>query len=150
MVEEVFVQARNAEPTAEEMLVDDGWKLVEVERVVVVNDNRTNGNGPSSNDVGPTVEVALGNSHDANRDGEAALVNDNGRHDGESDQRQQTLFSRAEFLVLESNCARGPHSPASRYGMAGRSYTIVERHFGKLFPHSVCGNDCGNIKHLCP
>ena len=37
-VEEVFAQARNAEATAEELLVDDGWKPVDVEpETVAVN-----------------------------------------------------------------------------------------------------------------
>ncbi len=34
-IEDVLTQARNAEATAEELLVDDGWKLVEVEPVAV-------------------------------------------------------------------------------------------------------------------
>ena len=39
-MDEVFAQARNAESEAEELLVDDGWKVVEVEpETVLVNDN---------------------------------------------------------------------------------------------------------------
>ena len=40
-VEEVFAQTRNAEADAEELLVDDGWKAVEVNG----NGHATNGNG---------------------------------------------------------------------------------------------------------
>ena len=40
-MEEVFAQARDAEATAEELLVDDGWKPVEVELETV----SVNGNG---------------------------------------------------------------------------------------------------------
>ena len=40
-MEEVFAQARNAESEAEELLVDDGWKVVEVEPEAVA----VNGNG---------------------------------------------------------------------------------------------------------
>ena len=40
-MEEVFTQARNAESEAEELLVDDGWKAVEVEPETV----EVNGNG---------------------------------------------------------------------------------------------------------
>ena len=45
-VEAVFAQARDAESDAEEYLVDDGWKLVEVEpEAVEVHGNGANGNG---------------------------------------------------------------------------------------------------------
>ena len=40
-MEEVFAQARNAESEAEELLVDDGWKVVEIEPETV----SVNGNG---------------------------------------------------------------------------------------------------------
>ena len=40
-MEEVFAQARDAEATAEELLVDDGWKVVGVEPETV----EVNGNG---------------------------------------------------------------------------------------------------------
>ena len=42
-VEEVFAQTRNAEATAEELLVDEGWKIVEVEPEII----GVNGNGAS-------------------------------------------------------------------------------------------------------
>ena len=70
-MEEVFAQARNAESEAEELLVDDGWKPVEVEpEVVAVNGNGVNGNG--HNDIigiGPTVELVPANGHHANGNG---------------------------------------------------------------------------------
>ena len=98
-VEEVFAQARNAESTAEELLVDDGWKLVEVEpETVGVNGNGTNGhhaNGNGHHDaigVGPTVELVPVNGH--------APANGNGNgHYEEADEPQQTLFSWAEFMA---------------------------------------------------
>ena len=53
-MEEVFAQARNAESEAEELLVDDGWKVVEVEPETV----SVNGNGNGHHDgIGPTVEL---------------------------------------------------------------------------------------------
>ena len=45
-MEEVFAQARNAESEAEELLVDDGWKVVEVEPETV----SVNGNGNGHHD----------------------------------------------------------------------------------------------------
>ena len=101
-VEAVFAQARDAESAAEELLVDDGWKVVEVDP----EDIAVNGNGHHANslprtgygghddlfDVGPTVELALANEHMA--------VNGNGHHQ-EADEPQQTLFSWAEFMAEE-------------------------------------------------
>ena len=98
-VEEVFAQARNAESTAEELLVDDGWKLVEVEpETVGVNGNGTNGhhaNGNGHHDaigIGPTVELVPVNGH------APANGNGNGHHE-EAEEPQQTLFSWAEFMA---------------------------------------------------
>ena len=90
----VFAQARDAEAVAEEYLVDDGWKLVDVEpEAVQVNDN---GNGHhDANGIGPTVELVLGNNGHAE-----AVVNGNGRHD-EAPEPQQSLFSWAEFMAEE-------------------------------------------------
>ena len=48
-MEEVFAQARNAESEAEELLVDDGWKAVEVEPETV----EVNGNGHHDEDPEP-------------------------------------------------------------------------------------------------
>ena len=44
-VEDVLAQARNAEATAEELLVDDGWKPVEVEPAAPANGNGHHANG---------------------------------------------------------------------------------------------------------
>ena len=79
-MEEVFAQARNAESEAEELLVDDGWKVVEVEPETV----EVNGNGKHAN----------GNGH------AAVEVNGNG-HSDEAPEPQQTLFSWAEFMAEE-------------------------------------------------
>ena len=72
-MEEVFAQARNAESESEELLVDDGWKALEVEPEVV----EVNGN-----DIGPSFELVLG-----------------GNGHAEATETQQSLFSRAEFLA---------------------------------------------------
>ena len=84
-VEAVFAQARDAEDAAEEYLVDDGWKAVDVEpQAVEVHTNGANGNG-----------------HHASDNGNAAVpVNGNGRHD-ETPETQQSLFSWAEFMAEE-------------------------------------------------
>ena len=54
-LEEVFAQARDAEAASEEFLVDDGWKVVEVEPEAVA----VNGNG-HHDAIGPTVEYCAG------------------------------------------------------------------------------------------
>ena len=59
-VEEVFAQARDAEASAEEYLVDDDWKIVEVEPEAIA----ANGNGHYEA-IGPTVELGLGNGRHA-------------------------------------------------------------------------------------
>ena len=90
-VEAVFAQARDAESLAEELLVDDGWKLVEVEPEAV----SVNGNG-HHDAIGPTVELGPVNGH-ANGNGNGA----NGHHDDEALEPQQSLFSWAEFMAEE-------------------------------------------------
>ena len=103
-VEDVFAQARNAEATAEEYLVDDGWKVVDVEPETIAV-NGANGNG-HHDAIGPTVELVSGNSHAANV---------NGHHD-EAEQPQQSLFSWAEFMAEEPLKSKGRKSkpqPAS-------------------------------------
>ena len=95
-MEEVFAQARNAESEAEELLVDDGWKVVEVEPEAVA----VNGNGHHADGIGPTVELVPANGH-ANGNGHAAVeVNGNG-HSDEAPEPQQSLFSWAEFMAEE-------------------------------------------------
>ena len=94
-MEEVFAQARNAESEAEEYLVDDDWKVVEVESEAV-NGNGVNGNGHHVA-IGPTVELVLGNGR--------LPVNGNGNgtngHHNEALEPQQSLFSWAEFMADE-------------------------------------------------
>ena len=98
-VEAVFAQARDAEAASEEFLVDDGWKVVEVEpEAVDVNGNGTNGH--HADGIEPTVELVLDTGHvSANGNGHAA-VPVNGHHD-EAPEPQQTLFSWAEFMAEE-------------------------------------------------
>ena len=96
-VEDVLAQARDTEAASEEFLVDDGWKVVEVEPEAAP----VNGNGHHADGIGPTVELVLGNGHHANGNGHAAVeVNGNGHHD-EAPEPQQTLFSWAEFMAEE-------------------------------------------------
>ena len=83
-LEAVFAQARDAEAASEEFLVDDGWKVVEVEPEAAP----ANGNG---------------NCH------APAPVNGNchGRLDDEADEPQQSLFSWAEFMAEEPVKTKG-------------------------------------------
>ena len=116
-VEEVFAQARNAEATAEELLVDDGWKLVEVEpETIGVNGNGHYANGHDA--IGPTVELVPASGHNANGNGHAPVpVNSlprtgyggNGHHE-EADEPQQSLFSWAEFMAEEPVKPKGRRS----------------------------------------
>ena len=104
-VEQVFAQARDAGASAEEYLVDDDWKAVEIEpEAIVVNGNGANGNGHHDDGIGPTVELVLGNGH------AAIPANGNGRLDDEADEPQQSLFSWAEFMAEE------PVKPKGRGG----------------------------------
>ena len=89
-VEAVFAQARDAEASAEEYLVDDDWKAVKVETQALPADG-----------IGPTVELALGNGH--------LPVNGNGNgHHAETPEPQQSLFSWAKFTAE----GPGPQGPA--------------------------------------
>ena len=89
-VEQVFAQARDAEASAEEFLVDDGWKPVETEAEPVVVEVHANGNGHA---VEPVEVGSNGNGHsDVPAEG------------------QQALFSWAEFLAGE------PAQPQGRNG----------------------------------
>ena len=107
-VEQVFAQARDAEATAEEYLVDDDWKAVEVEPETV-NGNGANGNGHHTDGIGPTVELVMGNGRHANGNGHApAPVNGNGNgHHDEAPEPRQSLFSWAEFMAEEPVKSRG-------------------------------------------
>ena len=107
-MEEVFAQARNAESEAEELLVDDGWKVVEVEpETIAVNGNGANGNGHHDPfDIGPTVELVPANGRHANGNGT------NGHRDDEALEAQQSLFSWAEFMAEEPVKPRGRKTQA--------------------------------------
>ena len=116
-MEEVFAQARNAESEAEELLVDDGWKVVEIEpETVSVNGNgkHANGNGHHADGIGPTVELVPVNGRHANGNGHApAPVNGNGNgHEDETLEAQQSLFSWAEFMAEEPVKPRGRKTQA--------------------------------------
>ncbi len=103
-VEAAFAQARDAEASAEEYLVDDGWKAVEslpsaghgVEpEAVDVNGNglpRTGygGNGHHDDLFGTTVELVPGNDRQE-----------------EAPEPPQSLFSWAEFMAGEPVKPRG-------------------------------------------
>ena len=89
-MEAAFAQARDAEAQAEEFLVDDGWKAVEVEpEAIAVNGNGHHANGHDDLfGTGPEVEP------------ETVTVNGNGHHDDdEAEEPQQSLFSWAEFMA---------------------------------------------------
>ena len=101
-VEEVFAQARDAEASAEELLVDDGWKPVEINGNGGNSLPRTGYGGNGHHDaIGPTVELVLGgNGHHAN-----------GRRD-EAPERQRSLFSWAEFMAEEPVKPKGRKAQA--------------------------------------
>ena len=110
-MEEVFAQARNAESEAEELLVDDGWKVVEVEpETISVNGNGHHANG---NGIGPTVELvpAIGHANGNGSRPTARNGNGNGHHD-EEPEAQQSLFSWAEFMAEEPVKPRGRKTQA--------------------------------------
>ncbi len=94
-VEEVFAQARDAEAAAEEFLVDDGWKAVDIEPEAIAVNGNGNGNGHGSDIFGPTVELVPASGHTPNGNGA------NGHHDDEAEEPQQSLFSWAEFMAEE-------------------------------------------------
>ena len=101
-VEDVFAKARDAEASAEEFLVDDGWKAAEVEPEAVA----VNGNGyDDAESIGLTVELAVdGNGH------HTANGNGNDHHEDEAPEHQQSLFSWAEFMAEESAKPKGRKS----------------------------------------
>ena len=108
-VEEMFAQARDAETAAEELLVDDGWRLVKMEpEAVEVNGNRHNDTRDhDSMGTGPVVELVLRSGYTANGSRhELVLVNGNDQVD-ESEDAQQTLFSWAEFMAEEPAGPKG-------------------------------------------
>ena len=98
-VDDVFAAARAAEASAEELLVDDGWKPVEVEPEAV----SVNGNGHHAGGIGPTVELVLDTGHTVNGNG-------NG-HSDEAPETQQSLFSWADFMAEEPMKRNGRRKP---------------------------------------
>ena len=97
-VESVFAEVQQVAAEAEALLVDDGWKAVEVEPEVV--EVHANGNGHGTGGIGPGVELVAGSG------GAAAAVTGNGHAPGGADrdeapEPQQSLFSWAEFLAEE-------------------------------------------------
>ena len=107
-MEEVFAQARDAESEAEELLVDDGWKPLEIEpEAVEVNGNGANGIGHhDAIGIGPTVELAPVNGRHANGNGNGT----NGHQDDEAPEPQRSLFSWAEFMAEEPVKPKGRRS----------------------------------------
>ena len=118
-LEEAFAQARDAEASAEEFLVDDGWKVVEIEPETIAVNGNGNGNGHGSDIFGPTIELVPSNEHGlANGNGQAAVpVNGNGAngHHDEEPEQQQSLFSWAEFMAepVRPKRKNGKPQPAS-------------------------------------
>ena len=113
-LEAVFAQARDAEASAEEFLVDDGWQAVEItpEREPLTAEVHVNGNGNGHHHaLETTVELVLGSDHHANGNGNghhslSSTGNGNGHH-AEPAEGQQSLFSWAEFLAEEPTRPRG-------------------------------------------
>ena len=122
-VEEVFARARDAEATAEELLVDDGWKPIEslprtgcgVELETLGfngNGKHSIGNGHDAIGIGPTVELVMGNGRYANCNWNGhALAPVNGNvHRGETEEASATggsMFSWAQFMAEEPTKPRG-------------------------------------------
>ena len=103
-VEQVFAQARDAESAAEELLVYDGWKPVELEpETFAVNGNGANGHHDLFGVV-PTVELVPANGNTpVNGNGHSPVPingSGNGCHE-EADEPQRSLFSWAEFMAEE-------------------------------------------------
>lgn len=114
-VETAFAQARELESNAQELLVDDGWRIVGPEPAAA-RPNRTNGNGTAieahhngtnGNGNGASPEKHEGNGHaqdDIGTSVELALNDDdhasNGNgHRNESPKTKQSLFSWTEFMA---------------------------------------------------
>ena len=96
-MEEVFAQARDAESEAEELLVDDGWKVVEVEpETVSVNGNGHHANGGDAIGIGPTVELVTVNGHtNGNGNGHAPAPVKPKRRNGKAQPANLSMFEWA-------------------------------------------------------
>ena len=91
-MEAVFAQRRDAEATAEELLVDDGWKEVES---LPRTGYGANGHHEAT---GPTVELIPANGDE---------------HQYEETEPQQSLLSWAEFLTGEPVKPKKGSQPAT-------------------------------------
>ena len=110
-VESVFAAARDAEATAEELLVDEGWKthesLPRTRYGVEPEVNGSNGNGRhNATGIEQTVELVLENGHHTNGHGNGHAdvpINGNGANDHHDDapEPQKALFSWADFMTEE-------------------------------------------------
>ena len=102
-VDDVFAAARAVEASAEELLVDEGWKTLDVEPEV----NGSNGNGRhNATGIEQTVELVLENGHHTNGNGNGHAdvpITGNGANDlhPEVPEPQKALFSWAEFMTEE-------------------------------------------------
>ena len=109
-VDDVFAAARAVEASAEELLVDEGWKTLDVEPEV----NGSNGNGRhNATGIEQTVELVLDTGHTVNGNGNghpAVAVNGNG-HSDEAPETQQSLFSWADFMAQEPMKRNGRRKP---------------------------------------
>ena len=115
-LEAAFSLARDAEASAEEFLVDDGWQAVaaepELEPVTV--EDHVNGNGFNGHHDAfeSTVELVSANGHSANGLSPTGHGGNGNGHSDEPAEGQQSLFSWAEFLAEE------PVKPRGRNGKA--------------------------------
>ena len=97
-VEEVFAQAQDAVSEAEELLVDEDWRPVEVDPQAVVVNVNGNGNGHGSDVFGPAVELVPGHTPDGNGANS---------HNDEEPEPLKSLFSWAEFMDEEPTRPKG-------------------------------------------
>ena len=96
-MEEVFAQARNAEATAEDMLVDDGWKVVEVEPETT----GVNGNGHHVNRHRRPVRHRADGGTGTGQRARACQRQRQRPPATRPTEPQQSLFSWAEFMAEE-------------------------------------------------
>jgi len=106
-VESVFAAARDAESTAEEYLVDDGWQVPEPEPETIEVGGSTIG-------VGPTAEPVPGN----------------GRHD--TPEPQQALFSWAEFMAEAPTVRRSRKRPEPSVSLFSWALTMEREREAEL------------------
>ena len=105
-VEQVFAQARDAEASAEEFLVDDGWQAAEAEPEPVVVEVQVNGSDSNGHVVEPLVVSTNGNGHQEEpAEGQQSLFS--WAEFEEPAEGQQSLFSWAEFMAGEPVKPRG-------------------------------------------